>query len=68
MNRRHMIADHHARGTERATLLVRAVDGVLGTHSRRTRNQARSATCTHRLPPGGIWTALAVLAMPGADR
>ena len=28
MNRRHMTA----RSTERATLLVRAVDGVLGTH------------------------------------
>src|SRR5450755_2615476 len=28
-----MIADHHARSTKRATLLVRAVDGVLGTHS-----------------------------------
>jgi hypothetical protein len=31
-NRRHMIADHHARSTERATLLVRAVDEILGTH------------------------------------
>jgi hypothetical protein len=27
-----MIADHHARSTERATLLVRAVDEILGTH------------------------------------
>jgi hypothetical protein len=26
-----MIADHHARRTERATLLVRAVDEILGT-------------------------------------
>ena len=33
-NRRHMIADHHARSTERATLLVRAVDEILGTHRR----------------------------------
>jgi hypothetical protein len=32
MNRRHMIVDHHSWSTERATLLVRAVDGVLGTH------------------------------------
>jgi hypothetical protein len=32
-NRRHMIADHHARSTERATLLVRAVDEILGTHT-----------------------------------
>jgi hypothetical protein len=30
-----MIADHHARSTERATLLVRAVDEILGTHSPR---------------------------------
>jgi hypothetical protein len=27
-----MIADHHARSTERATLLVRAVVEILGTH------------------------------------
>jgi len=33
MNRRHMIGDHHGCTTRRATLLVRAVDGILGTHS-----------------------------------
>jgi hypothetical protein len=31
-NRRHMIADHHAQSAGRATPLVRAVDGLLGTH------------------------------------
>jgi hypothetical protein len=32
--RRHMIGDHHGRTAGRATLLVRAVDEILGTHSR----------------------------------
>ena len=31
-NRRHMIGDHHGRTAGRATLLVRAVDEILGTH------------------------------------
>jgi hypothetical protein len=35
-NRRHMIGDHHGRTAGRANSLVRAVDGILGTH--RTRN------------------------------
>ena len=34
-NRRHMIGDHHGRAAGGATLLVRAVDEILGTHSRR---------------------------------
>ncbi len=34
-NRRHMIGDHHGRTAGGATLLVRAVDGILGTHKRR---------------------------------
>jgi len=29
----HMIDDHHGPGAWRANLLVRAVDGILGTHS-----------------------------------
>jgi hypothetical protein len=33
MNRRHMTGDHHARMAGRATLLVRAADEILGTHS-----------------------------------
>jgi hypothetical protein len=32
-NRRHMTSDHQGQAAERATLLVRAVDEVLGTHS-----------------------------------
>ena len=32
-NRRHMIGDHHSRATGRVTPLVRAVDGILGTHT-----------------------------------
>ena len=31
-NCRHMIGDHHGRGAGRATLLVRAVDAIFGTH------------------------------------
>jgi hypothetical protein len=31
-NRRHMIGDHHGRTAGRTTLLVRDVDGILGTH------------------------------------
>ena len=34
-NRRHMTGDHHGWGVGRATLLVRAVDAILGTHNRR---------------------------------
>lgn len=32
MNRRHMMGDHHGRSAGQATLLVRAADGILGTH------------------------------------
>jgi hypothetical protein len=32
-NRRHMIGDHHGQSAGRATLLVRAADGILGTHN-----------------------------------
>jgi hypothetical protein len=31
-NRRHMTGDHHGRTSEKATLLVRAADEILGTH------------------------------------
>jgi hypothetical protein len=31
-NRRHMIGDHHGRTAGGTTLLVRAVDAILGTH------------------------------------
>src|ERR1019366_6418199 len=36
-NRRHMIDDHHGPSARRANLLVRAVDGILGTHRKVTR-------------------------------
>jgi hypothetical protein len=32
-NRRHMTGDHHGRTTRRATMLVRAADEILGTHT-----------------------------------
>jgi len=38
----HMIGDHHGRTAGRATVLVRAVDEILGTHSRELRNRASS--------------------------
>jgi hypothetical protein len=31
-NRRHLIGDHHGQTAGSATLLVRATDGILGTH------------------------------------
>jgi hypothetical protein len=34
-NRRHMTGDHHGRTAWRATLLVTAVDEILGTHNPR---------------------------------
>ncbi len=34
MNRRHMIDDHHGGTAARATLLFRAMEEILGTHSR----------------------------------
>jgi hypothetical protein len=36
MNCRHMIDDHHGRTARRATLLVRGMDEILGTHNVRT--------------------------------
>jgi hypothetical protein len=41
-NRRHMIGDHHGRTAGRATLLVRAVDGILGTHMHISINTVKS--------------------------
>ena len=35
MNRRHMTGDHHGQTAGRATLLVRAMDEILGTHTAR---------------------------------
>jgi hypothetical protein len=43
-----MIGDHHGRTAGGTTLLVRAVDGILGTHRRQT------GSGPHRLHPNGI--------------
>ena len=45
MNRRHMTGDHHDRTAGRATLLVRAVDKILGTHRYSRRFQASYPSC-----------------------
>ena len=50
-NRRHMIGDHHGRTAGRATLLVRAVDGILGT--RRTGTSSSLKSMAHR--PFWVW-------------
>jgi hypothetical protein len=47
-NRRHMIDDHHGRTARRATLLVRAVDEILGTHRI---NKFLAGTCDDVLAP-----------------
>ena len=39
-NRRHMTGDHHGQTAGMATLLVRALDGLLGTHSSSTASSA----------------------------
>ena len=43
MNRRHMMGDHDGQSVGRATLLVRAVDVILGTHRCLRRRLARGA-------------------------
>ena len=59
MNRRLMTGDHHGRMAGRATLLVRAVDEILGTHTYsghynghrpHQSRQQRPATGTSRWP------------------
>jgi DNA-binding FadR family transcriptional regulator len=42
-NRKHMTGDHHGRTARRATLLVRATDGILGTHNRNASKQLADA-------------------------
>ena len=39
-NRRHMISDPHGRSAGRATLLVRAVDAIVGTHTKRKKRSS----------------------------
>jgi hypothetical protein len=48
-NRRHMTGDHHGRDAGQATLLVRAVDGILGTHNT---SASDASTYEYRLPAG----------------
>jgi len=60
-NRRHMIGDHHGRSAGRATLLVRAADGILGTH--------RSARPPRASPaPSATRRGSGCRSRPGAER
>jgi hypothetical protein len=43
-NRRHMTGDHHGHTAGMATLLVRALDGLLGTHSLKGARLARDCS------------------------
>jgi hypothetical protein len=61
-NRRHMTGDHHSRTAGRATLLVRAVDEILGTHNGGQRRCVRAAAGA---PAGG---AIGVDTLDGGDR
>jgi DNA-binding CsgD family transcriptional regulator len=60
-NRRHMIGDHHGRTAGGTTLLVRAVDGILGTHN------AQQAAALARTAPGQEGLALALTVTAIAD-
>jgi len=50
-NRMHMIDDHHGPGAGRANLLVRVVDGILGTHKVRRLACGASQACASLVPP-----------------
>jgi hypothetical protein len=50
-NRRHMISDHHGQSAGRATLLVRTVDAILGTHRIRESPYCNVHQSGHGLPP-----------------
>jgi hypothetical protein len=52
-NRRHMIGDHHGRTAGRATLLVRAVDEILGTHTDQRIPQSSLTTAERQLSHSG---------------
>ena len=45
-NRRHRIADHHARPAGRATLLARAAEEILGTHTRGVASATSALECS----------------------
>jgi hypothetical protein len=52
-----MIDDHHGPSAGRANLLVRAVDGILGTHRPMVRREAR---CQAGLMLAGRWVEVLV--------
>jgi hypothetical protein len=45
-----MVGDHHGWSTGRATLLVRAVDGILGTHNTGQRTNIRTCNFVNSGP------------------
>jgi hypothetical protein len=63
-NRRHIIGDHHGRSAGRATLLVRAADGILGTQrqprqdDQKTDVRPRQPRPAPRTPPARRLTPL----------
>ena len=65
-NRRHMIGDHHRQSAGRATLLVRAVDAILGTHTRNFGLQRTTAPSQPPAPPAQTGPPRR-RALPGAD-
>ena len=65
MNRRHMTDDHHGRTSGRATLLVRAVDEILGTH-KMTRYQDYEAHLQDRTTGEIFGRAAALLKLAAA--
>jgi AcrR family transcriptional regulator len=69
MNRRHMTDDHHGQMAGRATLLVRAVDEILGTHRGEIAEQILTAARTSFATRGYAGTTLRdVAAAANVDR
>jgi hypothetical protein len=63
-NRRHMIGDHYGPTAGRATVLVRAVDEILGTHRSWAPRSTRSSPGSSSRPGTCSWT----WRMPGHER
>ena len=66
-NRSHMIDDHHGPSAGRANLLVRAMDGILGTH-RYQRIQGELLKSGHRVSASTIRRVLKTLQIPPAPK
>ena len=49
-NRRHMTGEHHGQSAPRATVLVRAADEILGTHSSKQPDTPSRPSKDHRHP------------------